>query len=83
MDEYIERKRAIVDACNALELYPSEYAQLEDALNRTQAADVAKVVRCQDCVHHHDCGTHFCDKLGMDCPDDSEFFCKYGEPKAC
>ena len=43
MNEYIERKRAIVDACNALELYPSEYAQLEDALNRTPAADVAPV----------------------------------------
>lgn len=40
MAEYIERKRAIVDACNALELYPSEYAKLEDALNRTPAADV-------------------------------------------
>ena len=39
--EYIERKRAIVDACNSLELYPSEYAELENALNRIPAADVA------------------------------------------
>ena len=38
--EYIERKRAIVDACNSLELYPSEYAELENALNRIPAADV-------------------------------------------
>ena len=38
--EFIERKRAIVDACNSLELYPSEYATLEDALNRIPAADV-------------------------------------------
>ena len=43
MAEYIERKRAVVDACNALELYPSEYAQLEDALNKVPAADVAPV----------------------------------------
>lgn len=43
MTEYIERKRAIADACNALELYPSEYAELEDALNRIPAADVAPV----------------------------------------
>lgn len=43
MVEYIERKRAIVDACNALELYPSEYAALENALNRTPTADVAPV----------------------------------------
>ena len=41
--EYIERQRAIVDACNSLELYPSEYATLEDALNRIPAADVAPV----------------------------------------
>ena len=41
--EYIERKRAIVDACNSLELYPSEYATLEDALNRIPAADVVEV----------------------------------------
>ena len=43
MAEYIERKRAIVDACNSLELYPSEYATLEDALNKIPAADVAPV----------------------------------------
>ena len=42
--EYIERRRAIVDACNSLELYPSEYAELENALNRIPAADVAPVV---------------------------------------
>ena len=41
--EYIERKRAIVDACNSLELYPSEYAELENALNRIPASDVAPV----------------------------------------
>ena len=41
--EYIERQRAIVDACNSLELYPSEYAKLEDALNRIPAADVVEV----------------------------------------
>ena len=45
--EYIERKRAIVDACNSLELYPSEYAELENALNRIPAADVAPVVHEQ------------------------------------
>ena len=43
--------------------------------------DAVPVVRCRECKHHHDCGTHFCDALGMDCPDDSEFFCKYGERK--
>ena len=41
--EYIERQRAIVDACNSLELYPSEYAKLEDALNRIPTADVVEI----------------------------------------
>ena len=43
--------------------------------------DAVPVVRCMECKHHHDCDTHFCDALGMDCPDDSEFFCSYGERK--
>ena len=43
MTDYIERKRAIVDVCNSLELYPSEYAKMEDALNKISAADVAPV----------------------------------------
>lgn len=58
--EYIERQRAIVDACNSLELYPSEYAKLEDALNRIPTADVVEVVhakwddngRCTNCGGH-------------------------------
>ena len=52
--EYIERQRAIVDACNSLELYPSEYAKLEDALNRIPAADVVEVVRCRECKYWGD-----------------------------
>lgn len=40
-----------------------------------------QVVRCKDCKHHYDCGIHFCDRLGMDCPDDSDFFCSYGVRK--
>ena len=59
--EYIERKRAIVDACNSLELYPSEYAKLEDALNRIPAADVMEVVRCCNCeFHDHDGTSGYC-----------------------
>ena len=58
--EYIERKRAIVDACNSLELYPSEYAELENALNRIPAADVMEVVRCRECL----CYTPVDDNIG-------------------
>ena len=46
-----------------------------------QTVDAVPVVRCKDCKHHYDCGVHFCNRLGMDCPDDSDFFCSYGERK--
>lgn len=52
-----------------------------DEVDCFQPADVAPVVRCKDCKYHYDCGVHFCDRLGMDCPDDSDFFCSYGERK--
>lgn len=45
------------------------------------AADVTPVVRCKDCKYHYDRGVRFCDRLGMFCPDDSDFFCSYGERK--
>lgn len=52
-----------------------------DEVECFQIADVAPVVRCKDCKYYYDCGVHFCDRLGMDCPDDSDFFCSYGERK--
>ena len=48
-------------------------------VNPVRPADVAPVVRCVNCKYHHDCGTHYCARLGMVCPDDSEFFCSYGK----
>lgn len=54
---------------------------LLDEVDCFQPADVSPVVRCKDCKYHYDCGVHFCDRLGMDCPDDSDFFCSYGERK--
>ena len=53
----------------------------DDALQDTPTVDAEVVVRCEDCKYHYDCGVHFCDRLGMDCPDDSDFFCAYGERK--
>lgn len=50
-------------------------------VRKQKTIDAVPVVRCRECKHHHDCDTHFCDALGMDCPDDSEFFCSYGERK--
>ena len=50
-------------------------------VNPVRPADVAPVVRCTDCKYHDDYGVHFCNRLGMDCPDDSDFSCSYGKPK--
>lgn len=43
-EEYITKSEAIEAACNAVELFPSEYHEIENAINRI-AADVAPV-RC-------------------------------------
>lgn len=50
-------------------------------IEKAPTVDAVPVVQCKDCKHHYDCGVHFCDRLGMDCPDDSDFFCSYGERK--
>lgn len=41
-EEYITKSEAIEAACNAVELFPSEYHEIENAINRI-AADVAPV----------------------------------------
>ena len=61
--------------------YCAGWNGLIELIEKAPTIDAVPVVRCRECKHHHDCGTHFCDALGMDCPDDSEFFCKYGERK--
>ena len=40
-----------------------------------------EIVCCQDCVHHEDGYAHWCNKWEHTCPDDSEFFCKFGRKK--
>lgn len=80
MTDYIERKRAIEDACNALELYQSEYAELEDALNRIPTADVVEVVRCRECKYHEDTsviGFGHCCLYGLTMRYND--FCSYGK----
>ena len=73
------------DVC---EEFPSGYCEvgfsrekIRELLRYIPATDAVPVVRCRECKYHHDCGAHFCDALGMDCPDDSEFYCSYGERK--
>lgn len=50
-------------------------------VNPVLPTDLVPVVRCKNCKYYYECGVNFCDRLGMDCPGDSDFFCSYGERK--
>lgn len=57
---------------------------LEDVLweiNAQPTLTPPEIVYCQDCVHHEDGYAHWCNKWEHICPDDSEFFCKFGRKK--
>ena len=87
MAEYITKKAAIKAVENApIELFQSEWEEIEEAINAAPAADVVPVVRCKDCIHY-DLGV--CLKIYSDGnaqkdswqsrnPND---FCSYGERK--
>lgn len=56
-----------------------DFERVNDIIDYASTVDAALIVRCKDCNGITIVGVHFCDRLGMDCPDDSDFFCKYGE----
>lgn len=40
------------------------------------------LVRCCECIYHDDKNQyHYCRKWRRNCPNDSDFFCKWGEHK--
>ena len=51
-----------------------------DLINNQPTVDAVPVVRCKDCKYHDEGENYiYCLALKMKCPNDSEFFCKYGE----
>ena len=51
-----------------------------DLINNQPTVDAVPVVRCKDCKYHDEGENYiYCQALKMKCPNDSEFFCKYGE----
>lgn len=57
---------------------------LEDVLweiNAQPTLTQPEIVYCQDCVYLEDGCVNWCDKWKHTCPDDSEFFCKFGRKK--
>ena len=53
-----------------------------DLINNQPTVDAVLVIRCKDCKYHND-GEYFvyCSALQTKCPNDPEFFCKYGAPE--
>ena len=89
MSDYIEREAALAypirkDKCDRKHANKHFILGIESVIEFVEnlpAADVAPVVRCSQCVHHEDNGYHFCNKWEHFLPDDSEFFCAFGERK--
>lgn len=85
MAEYIDRKALekamTIAAANGKDKDRRTWAKAICVLHDMPTADVAPVVRCKNCKYYYECGVNFCDRLGMDCPGDSDFFCSYGERK--
>lgn len=51
-----------------------------DLINNQPTVDAVPVVRCKDCKYHDEGENYiYCCALQTKCPDDAEFFCKYGE----
>lgn len=51
-----------------------------DLINDQPTVDAVVVVRCKDCKYHDEGERYiYCWALKTKCPNDSEFFCKYGE----
>lgn len=53
-----------------------------DLINNQPTVEAVPVIRCKDCKYHND-GEYFvyCCALQTKCPNDPEFFCKYGAPE--
>lgn len=51
-------------------------------IDTAPTVDAVLVIRCKDCKYHDE-GEYFdyCCALHTKCPDDPEFFCKYGAPE--
>lgn len=57
---------------------------VESVLERAQTLPTLtppEIVYCQDCVYLEDGCVNWCNKWEHICPDDSEFFCKFGRKK--
>lgn len=86
-DELVKRLRARADREDDYYEHGGdvirEAAYAIEALNHTvEILCGAKInlVRCCECIYHDDESQyHYCRKWRRNCPNDSDFFCKWGE----
>ena len=53
-----------------------------DLINNQPTVDAVPVIRCKDCKYHDEGENYiYCWALQTKCPNDPEFFCKYGAPE--
>lgn len=50
-DEYIKRSSVMPAVEDVVELYPSEYEAIADAINKIPTTDVVEVVHCKNCAY--------------------------------
>lgn len=81
MGDFISRKAVLVEA-EKVPLRERNYRTFGNVVRSIPAADVVEVVRCCECIHHDDERQyHYCRMWRRNCPNDSEFFCKWGKRK--
>lgn len=82
MEKYIRESDAIQTVLDKPDMTEDEKLSVVLRLKAVPAADVVEVVRCYECAYHDDDSLyHYCRKWRKSCPDDSEFYCKWGKRK--
>lgn len=83
LEDLLER-----DESNYLDTFADGVRAVMKAIRTAPTVDPIKV-GCENCIRYQEVsgllgkhckdqdGYHYCTKLNMRCPDDSEFFCKY------
>ena len=75
----LQGMRKLVDVDKLLYALPDDLPY-KSSVKRVLIQAPNAVVSCPDCKYHRDIdGFHYCCKHGVYCPDDSEYFCAYGD----
>ena len=63
---------------NTLNAIIESFQRLAEYEDKIKCGELVEVVTCERCIYHADISYHFCKKLHIKCPNDSEFYCKFG-----